>query len=184
MGLWIAIGIAAVVIIWFVATYNGLVKKRQVVQEAFSGMDVYLKQRYDLIPNLVETVKGYMKHEEGTLEKIVALRGTASAGNNGSRMQAEGELTQTLQHLFALVENYPDLKADTQFLQLQNQMNGLEQNIAQARKYYNGAARQYNIATQTLPSNLIAGMFHFAPVEYFEVSDAAERQAVKVDFGK
>ena len=185
MGLWIAIAVVAVLVLWFVSAYNGFVKSKQVVSEAFSGMDVYLKKRYDLIPNLVETVKTYMQHEEGTLAKIVELRNSAASGAAAEdKMKAEGELTQTLGKLFALAENYPELKADTQFTQLQTELGGLETDIAEARKYYNGAARLYNTKTQTVPNNLIAGIFHFEPVSYFEVTDAAERQAVKVDFGK
>ncbi len=185
MGLWIAIAVIAVIVLWFVATYNGFVKSKQVVNEAFSGMDVYLKKRYDLIPNLVETVKTYMKHEQDTLAKIVELRGAAASGaTTEDKMKAEGELSQTLGRLFALAENYPELKADTQFTQLQTELTGLEADIAEARKYYNGAARLYNTKTQTMPSNLIAGIFHFEPVNYFEVSNTAERDAVKVDFSK
>ncbi len=182
--MWIAIGVVALIVVWFVATYNSFVKSRALVDEAFSGMDVYLKKRYDLIPNLVETVKAYMTHEQDTLAKIVELRGKAAgAPDPQARMAAEGELSNTLTHLFALSENYPDLKANAQFLSLQNDLRGIEDEISQARKYYNGAAKQFNIKTQTIPSSLVAGICHFTPYAYFEIAQA-ERENVKVDFGK
>ncbi len=179
MGLWIAIAVAALVVIWFVATYNGFVKRKQVVNEAAAGMDVFLKKRYDLIPNLVETVKIYMGHEQETLARVVALRNTAAGG----QMQAQGELSETLGRLFALAENYPELKADAQFTQLQAELTDLEGSIAEARRYYNGAARLYNTGIQSMPGNLIARLFRFDPVAYFE-APTAEREAVRVDFSK
>lgn len=186
--MWIYILIAVVVVIalWFIGTYNGFIKRKGVVDEAFAGMDVYLKKRYDLIPNLVETVKTYMSHEQDTLTKIVELRSAASDKNASmtDRVEADNQLSGALTHLFALSENYPELKASEQFLSLQNQLTAVETDIAEARKYYNGAAKLFNVKVRSIPSNLVANMCGFRDVPYFEVTDAAERENVKVDFGK
>jgi len=172
-----------ILIIFFISSYNGFVKLRNKVEEAFSTMDVYLKKRHDLVPNLVETVKGYAKHEAGTLEKVTAARNVAAgAATPEEQLKAEGQLTATLKTLFAVAENYPDLKANQNFMALQGQLTSLEGDIANSRKYYNGTVRQYNTATEVFPKNIVAGMFHFTRKPMFEVEDARERQNVKVEF--
>lgn len=182
--MWIAIAVAAVLLFWFILCYNSLVRLKALAAEAASGMDVCLKKRRDLVPNLVETVKGYMTHEQETLAQVVELRGKAvSAAPGEARIAAEGELSGALSRLFALAENYPELRADAQFLSLQNALRGAEDEIAQARKYYNGAARQFNIRIQTVPSSLVAALFRFTPYPYFEISPA-EREPVAVDFSR
>ncbi len=181
VGIIIAV-VVVLIIIWFIASYNGLVKMRNKHEEAFSTMDVYLKQRFDLVPNLVETVKGYAAHESGTLEKVIAARNlTASAGNMEDKLKAENGLTSTLRSLFAVAENYPDLKANVNFMELQNKLSSLEADIANSRKYYNGVTRSMNDKVQMFPSSIIAGMFGFKKQPMFEV-EAEERQNVKVEF--
>ena len=175
--------IIAVIAIWAVATYNGFIKARNSVEEGFSTMDVYLKKRFDLIPNLVETVKGYAKHEKETLENITAARAKVSnAGSVEERAQAENQLTGALTTLFAVAEAYPDLKANTNFLNLQNQLQQVEQDIANARKYYNAVVKKYNNKCEMFPSSIIAGMFHFDRKPMFEVGSEAERENVQVQF--
>ena len=182
--MWIALAVVAAIVLWFVLTYNTFVKLRGFVQEAFSGMDVYLKKRYDLIPNLVETVRRYMSHEEQTLTRIVELRSIAAgAATPQDKLAAEGELSGAIGRLFAVAESYPQLMSSEQFISLQNELTGVEDQIAQARKYYNGAVRQYNVKTQTIPSSLVAGICGFKAMPYFESSEQ-ERQNVKVDFGQ
>lgn len=188
MGTGAIIGIAAAVIvvilvIWLVAMYNGFVTMKNRIEEAFATMDVYLKKRYDLIPNLVETVKGYAAHEAGTLEKVVQARNMAAgAGSLEDKVKGENMLTGTLKSLFAIAEAYPDLKANTNFIDLQNQLQRLEDEIASSRKYYNAVVKEFNTKTETFPSNIIAGMFHFERKPMFEVSSDTERQNVKVQF--
>lgn len=146
-------------------------------------MDVYLKKRYDLIPNLVETVKGYAKHESETLEKVVAARNMAqSAGTIEEKIEGEKNLTGTLKTLFAVAESYPDLKANTNFLDLQEQLKSVENDIANARKYYNGVVKQFNNKCEMFPSNILAGIFHFTRKPMFEVDAEEERKNVKVEF--
>lgn len=175
--------IAAIIIIWPVTTYNGFVKSRNSIDEAFSTMDVYLKKRFDLIPNLVETVKGYASHEKETLQAVIAARSQVqSAGTDTERLKAEGELTGTLRSLFAVAEAYPDLKANAGFLDLQSQLKSVEDDIANSRKYYNGCVKAFNNKCQMFPSSIIAGMFHFEPRTMFEVSSEEERENVKVEF--
>lgn len=183
----IALGVVLILVIWFVATYNKLVKLKAMVEEAFSGMDIFLKKRYDLIPNLVATVKGYAAHESETLEKVVAARNAAISNSNASmeqRLADDNALTNALRQLMVVVEQYPNLKADTQFLDLQTQLQRVEMDIAQARKYYNGTVRAYNVKIKTFPTVLVAGMFKFTSSPYYEVDDASERQNVQVDFSK
>lgn len=181
--------VLAVIVLWFMSSYNGLVRLRQMVQEAFSGMDVYMKKRYDLVPNLVESVKAYAKHEEETFAAVTNAR-SAAMGASGSddaevRAKAEGALSGALGRLIAIAEAYPELKANEQFINLQNQLQTLENDIAQSRSYYNGAARQLNTKCETFPTVIIANMFGFKQAKYFELENAAEeRQAVKVDFSK
>ena len=163
-------------------TYNSFVKMRNTCEEAWATIDVYLKKRYDLIPNLVETVKGYAKHESGTLEKGIAARNAAmSADAPRDKIAAENALTGTLRSLFAVAEAYPQLQANTNFLDLQNQLKQIEAELANARKYYNATVRQINTKMETFPSNIIAGMMHLKKFDYYEIEEE-ERQNVKVQF--
>ena len=180
------IGLIVVVVVvglYVMTTYNGFIKLKNGVEEAFSTMDVYLKKRYDLIPNIVETVKGYAAHEKETLEKVVAARNMAQgAGTIEEKLAGENMLQGTLKSLFAVAENYPDLKANTNFMDLQNQLKVVEEDIANARKFYNGVVKQFNIKCESFPSNLIANIFHFEKQPMFEVDAPEERQNVKVSF--
>ncbi len=177
--------LAIVLVVWVIGLYNGLVRLRNEVRNAWAQIDVQLKRRYDLIPNLVETVKGYAKHERGTLEAVVQARQQAinvSADDVAQKAQAENALTQTLRSLFALAESYPDLKANQNFLALQEELASTENKIGFARQYYNDAAMKINNMIQMFPSNMIATMFNFHQEKYFEVAEAAEREAPKVAF--
>ena len=180
------IGLIVVVVVvglYVMTTYNGFIKLKNGVEEAFSTMDVYLKKRYDLIPNIVETVKGYASHEKETLEKVVEARNMAQgAGTIEEKLAGENMLQGTLKSLFAVAENYPDLKANTNFMDLQNQLKVVEEDIANARKFYNGVVKQFNIKCESFPSNLIANIFHFEKQPMFEVDAPEERQNVKVSF--
>jgi LemA protein len=179
----VIIVIAVILVLWFVSMYNGFVKANNNCEEAFSTMDVYMKKRYDLIPNLVETVKGYAKHESETLQNVVAARNAAaSAGTVGEKIEAENALSGTLRQLFAVAEAYPDLKANQNFLDLQNQLKSIEEDIANSRKYYNGTVKIFNNKCQMFPSNIIANAFGYSKKEMFEVSNEAERQNVQVNF--
>ena len=163
-------------------TYNSFVKMRNTCEEAWATIDVYLKKRYDLIPNLVETVKGYAKHESGTLEKVIAARNAAmSADAPRDKIAAENALTGTLRSLFAVAEAYPQLPANTNFLDLPNQLTQIEAELATARKYYNATVRQINTKMETFPSNIIASMMHLKKFDYYEIEEE-ERQNVKVQF--
>jgi len=180
--LWILI-ILAVLIIWLIASYNGLISLRNRAQEAFSDIDVQLKRRYDLIPNLVESVKGYMAHEAGVFEKVTAARSQAMQATGPAKAGAEDQLSGALKSLFAVAENYPQLKANENFLNLQNELTDTEDKIQAARRFYNGMVRDLNIKIQAFPSNIIAGMFHFQPMEFFGNDlTAAEKQPVQVKF--
>ncbi len=182
MTLLIILLIIVVVLGFFLmGTYNNLVRLRNGAEEAFKSINVYLKQRYDLIPNLVNTIKGYTQYESSTLEKIVELRSKAMSAGGKDGGAAELELTSALKTVFALAENYPDLKANQEFLNLQTTLTGLEEGIQRARRFYNASARDMNNAVEVFPSNLIAGPFGFHRMEYFEV-DEAETQNVKVQF--
>lgn len=173
-GLAVVVGLVAVVAAWAIAVYNGLVRKRNMVGEAWSGIDVQLKRRTDLIPNLVSTVKGYAAHEKGTLEEVVRLRNLAqNAHGVGETAQAQGLLGAALGKLIALAESYPDLKANANFAQLQATLGEIEDQIQLSRRYYNGAARDLNIAVESFPSNLIASRFGFTKAEFFELESAA-----------
>lgn len=179
---YIIIAVVAIIVIWAIAAYNGLVKFRNMVREAFSTMDVYMKKRYDLIPNLVETVKGYAKHEASTLEEVIKARNSAaSATTVEGKIEGENALTGTLKSLFALSESYPELKANTNFMDLQRQLQSVEGDIASSRKYYNAIVRDYNIKTESFPSSIIASMFGFKQEPMFEIA-SAERENVKVQF--
>ncbi len=181
---WIIVGVIILGVAGFViGGYNSLVKLRNLVEEAFATMDVYLKKRYDLIPNLVETVKGYAAHESSTLEKVVQARNmAASAGSTEDRIKGENMLSGALKSLFALAEAYPDLKANTNFMDLQLQLQKVEEDIANSRKYYNATVREYNIKTEVFPYNIIAGIFKFVRKPLYEVNEEEERQNVKVQF--
>ena len=183
MLIWIIIGIIIVLAIAFVGMYNSFIKLKNSCEEAFSTMDVYMKKRFDLIPNLVETVKGYAAHEKETLEKVMAARnGIQSAATVEEKMAQENVLTGTLKSLFAVAEAYPDLKANTNFLDLQNQLNLVEEDIANSRKYYNAVVKQFNTKCEMFPSNIIASIFHFEKKPMFEVDSAEERKNVEVKF--
>lgn len=171
------------VAILFVTFYNGFVRKRNDVQESFSTMDVYLKKRYDLIPNLVATVKGYAKHEQETLEKVINARNMAmNSKTNEEKIKNDNVLSGTLKSLFALSESYPDLKANTNFLDLQDQLKQLEAEISNARRFYNARVKLYNNAVETFPGNLFAKLYKFEKAELYIVSNEEERQNVKVEF--
>ena len=179
----VVVVIVLIIIIFLISTYNGLVKGRNQVEEAFSTMDVYLKKRYDLIPNLVETVKGYAAHEKATLEKVIQARNTAARAKDAADVIRSNEaLGQSLRGIFAIDENYPDLKANANFMELQKQLQQVEEDIANARKYYNGCVKVYNDKKMMFPSNLVAGMFGFRKASMYEVGDTAERENVKVSF--
>ena len=181
--LWILLGVLGLIIIFVVATYNSLIRLKVGVEEGFSTMDVYLKKRYDLIPNLVETVKGYAKHEKETLERVIKARNMAmSATNVEERAKSENVLTDTIKSLFALSESYPELKANSNFIDLQNQLKQIEVDIANSRRYYNGVVKQYNIKIAVFPLNIIAKLFNFTRKDMFEVDNAEERKNVKVNF--
>jgi LemA protein len=178
-------GLAALIIFYAISLYNGLVRSRQMVEEGWSGIDVQLKRRADLIPNLVETVKGYASHEKTTLEEVVGLRNQAQAvpaGDVEGRAKAEGELTQALGRLFALAEAYPDLKANQNYAELQDTLETIESEIQMARRYYNGTVRELNTKVETVPSNIVATRYGFQKAVYFEIENAAERAVPKVSF--
>ncbi len=183
MELWIALGVVAVLAIALAVTYNSLVLRRNRVDESWSDIDVQLKRRYDLIPNLVETVKGYMQHERATLENVTAAR-TAAMGATGiaEQSRAENMLTDALKSLFAVAENYPDLKASQNFAKLQDEIADTENKIQAARRFYNGNVRDYNTAIQSFPVNIVAGMFRFGERDFFELTDEQARDAVQVKF--
>jgi LemA protein len=176
--------LVVVLLIWTMVSYNRLVRQRNQVEASWAQIDVQLKRRTDLIPNLVETVKGYAAHEKGTLDAVIQARNTAVAAGNadpGARAQAENAVTQTLGRLFALAEAYPNLKANENFMALQGELANTEDKIAYARQFYNSAVQTYNNATQTMPTNLIAGMLGFRPKEFFETPEG-ERGPVQVRF--
>ncbi|CAN7187436.1 LemA family protein [Neorhizobium sp. LjRoot104] len=183
--MYILIGIIVLVALYVVMIYNGLVKARQMAEEAWSGIDVQLKRRADLIPNLIETVKGYAAHEKGTFEEVVKLRNQAQAvpaGDVAGRAQAEGLLGQALGKIIALAEAYPDLKANQNFSELQASLETIEGEIQMSRRYYNGAARDLNVKVESFPNNLVAGQFGFSKREYFEIENAADRAVPTVKF--
>ena len=183
IGLLITAAVIVLLLFWLAGTYNSFIKKRNIVDESFSTMDVYLKKRFDLIPNIVETVKGYASHEKETLAQVVKARSMISeASTPEQRLAGENALTGTLRSLFAVAEAYPDLKANTNFMNLQNQLTDIENDIAQSRKYYNACVRDFNIKAESFPSNIIAGMFGFKKFPMFEVESEQERQNVKVQF--
>jgi len=180
--------VVALIALWIIAVYNALIRLRNRTREAWSDIDVQLKRRYDLIPNLIEAVKGYMKHESGTLEKVVKARAEAMQQHDkaGATLEqkaaAENMLSSTLKSIFALSENYPDLKANQNFLQLQDELSDTENKIQASRRFYNGMARDFNIKIESFPSNVIAGAFSFKVQEFFQVENEEEKKTVKVSF--
>jgi len=179
----VVLGIIIILGIWVAVSYNGFISIKNRVEEAFATMDVYLKKRYDLIPNLVETVKGYAAHESETLTKVIQARNLASgAASIEDKQRLEGDFANTLKSLFAVVESYPNLKADSQFLSLQAQLTEIEGEIANSRKYYNAIVNNFNTKCETFPSVILAGIFGFKEKPYFEVDEAAERKNVKIEF--
>lgn len=179
----ILIVLVVLIVIWLVSSYNGFVKLRNKTEEAFSAMDVSLKKRYDLIPNFVEIVKGYAKHESETLEKVIAARNMAmSSATPEETIKNDNALSGTLKSLFALSESYPDLKANQNFLQMQEQLSRVEEEIAGSRRYYNGVVNKFNTKTEMFPGNILAGIFGFQRKPLYEVNDASERESVKVKF--
>ncbi len=178
----IPVVIVVLLIIYIVSVYNGLVGLKNKVDDQFSQIDVELKRRFDLVPNLIETVKGYTKHEKETLEGVVNARNAyASANGMGEQLKADGELTNAINKLFALAESYPELKANENFMQLQGELSEIEQKIVYARGFYNDSVLKLNNKIEMFPSNLVAGMFHFKKREYFAASES-ERENVKVKF--
>jgi len=183
MYLIIILGLVALVAGWLVGSYNGFIRKRNRVEEGFATMDVYLKKRYNIIPNLVSTVKGYAKHEKETLEKIVKARNSAiDAKTTSEKVENENVISGALGRLFALAENYPALKADSQFLDLQRQLENIENDIAQSRKYYNAVVKEFNTRCEVFPASIIAKLFGFKRFSMFEVSNESERENVTVSF--
>jgi len=179
----IVIVIIVVLVLVTIGIYNGLVRLRNAVEEAFSTMDVYMKKRFDLIPNLVETVKGYASHEKDTLERVIQARNFAQGATSPEdRIQGDNQLTGALKSLFAISEGYPQLRANENFMNLQNQLQGVEADIANSRKYYNGTVRMYNTKTEVFPNSIVASMFRFQRKPLYELDDVAERQNVKVEF--
>ncbi len=182
--LYIVLGIIVALVLFFIVKYNGFVTLKTRAQEAWADIDVQLKRRYDLIPNLVNTVKGYATHESGTFEKITEARSKAmQAGTPAEKGEAENMLSGTLKSLFAISEAYPELKANTNFLQLQNELSDTENKIQAARRFYNGNVRDFNTGVQMFPGNIIAGMFNFSKMEFFQLEEnSAEKNPVEVKF--
>ncbi len=168
---------------WLVLIYNGLITLKNRVDEAWSDIDVQLKRRYDLIPNLVETVKGYATHEQGTLEKVIEARNSAMAqsGHDASKAQAENELSSTLKSIFALSESYPDLKANQNFMKLQDELSDTENKIQAARRFYNGNVRDFNTKIEVFPNNAINNLLKFKKYDFFE-ANATEKENIQVKF--
>ena len=176
-------GILVAIVLWLIFLFNSLIASRNRVQEAYSDIDVQLKRRYDLIPNLIETVKGYMQHEAKTLQAVTEARAVAmNAESAPTRAKAENFLSETLKSLFAVAENYPDLKASQNFGKLQDELSDTENKIQAARRFYNGMVRDFNTKIQVFPNNLVAQSLSFKAFAYFETGSEAERENVKVDF--
>jgi LemA protein len=183
LGLIVLLAVVAIIVFWFIGAYNRLVSLRNGVDASWKQIDVQLQKRYDLVPNLVETVKGYAAHEKETLERVIAARNQAvSAKGPAEQGQAETALAGALSGIFALSESYPDLKANQNFLMLQQELSSIESKVAYSRQHYNDTVRAYNTLQQQFPANMVAGMAGSKPAEYFEVELPAARQAVKVSF--
>jgi len=183
--LWGVIIIIVVIAGFIFSAYNSLIKRRNQVREAWSDIDVQLKRRHNLIPNLTETVKGYAKHERGTFDSVTQARAAAqSAQTPAEHAKAENMLTSTLKTLFAVAENYPELKANANFLELQRELSDTENKVQASRRFYNSNVRDYNTTIQTVPTNIVANLFKFVAEEFFELEDEAARSVPKVDFNK
>lgn len=181
--LWVLVGLIVIVAAWLIAVFNGLIRLKNRVQEAWADIDVQLKRRYDLIPNLVETVKGYASHERELLERVTQARTAAmGATSTAQKAQAENMLSQSLKSLFAVAENYPQLRAVESFTKLQDELSDTENKIQASRRFYNGQVRDFNTKIQVFPNNLIAANLGFKPYEFFELEEAAAKQPVKVSF--
>src|SRR4030043_1239053 len=181
--LWIILGILVILIFWFIAVFNGIVSLRNRTKEAVSDIDVQLKRRHDLIPNLIETVKGYAKHEKEVFEKVTQARADAiNAKGAGEAAQKENVLTDALKSVFAVAENYPQLRATENFQKLQDELTDTENKIEAARRFYNGNVRDFNIQIESFPTNLIASALGFKKAEFFEIDEPAEKEAPKVKF--
>ena len=181
--LWIVLGIVVILIAWFIAVFNGIVSLRNRTQEAWSDIDVQLKRRHDLIPNLVETVKGYAKHEKELFEKVTEARASAMKAQGPEEAgKAENMLSNTLKSLFAVAENYPQLRASENFQKFQGELTDTEDKIQAARRFYNGNVRDLSIKIESFPSNIIASIFGFKKMEFFEITAPEEKEAVKVKF--
>ena len=182
---WIILIIIVLLIVAIIGIYNNLVRLRQKVKNAWSQIDVQLQRRFDLIPNLVETVKGYMGHEEGVLTKVAELRTSwAGASTVGEKAKLDNELSGALKTIMAVSENYPELKANQNFSELQQELQNTENKISFSRQFYNDSATMYNTKLEVIPSNIIASMFNFKPEELFKVESEEARKNIKVDFGK
>lgn len=180
---WIILAIVVVLILFIISIYNNLVRLRQKVRNAWSQIDIQLQRRFDLIPNLVETVKGYMKHEEGTLTKIAELRTSwANASSVSEKAELNNQLSGTLKTIMAVSESYPELKANQNFSELQEELQNTENKISFSRQFYNDSVTIYNTKLEVVPSNIIASMFHFEPAELFKIDSEEVRKNVKVDF--
>lgn len=183
MTLWIILGVLAIIIIAIIGLYNNLVQLKMRVKNAWAGIDTQLKRRFDLIPNLVETVKGYMKHEENTLKEVIEARNNyANASDVSTKADANNALTGTLKSLFAVAEAYPDLKANENFTALQIELASTEDKIAYSRQFYNDTVQMYNTAIMTFPGNVFSKMFGFNEEKFFEITDAVQKEAVDVKF--
>ena len=183
--MWIFLGIVIVLVVLIIASYNSLVTLRQRVKNAWSQIDVQLQRRFDLIPNLVECVKGYMAHEEDVLTKVTELRTAwAKAGSISEKAELDNQLSGALKTIMAVSENYPDLKASQNFPELQEELRNTENKISYSRQFYNDTVTRYNTKLEVFPSNIIAGMFHFTAETFFKVDNDEVRKNVKVDFGK
>ena len=190
VGAWVGVGVAVLVVIaviaivaWYINCYNTFIRLKNNYEEAFSTMDVQMQKRYDLIPNLVETVKGYAKHEKETLSAVIEARNLAkSAVGVEDKAKAEAAFSGSIRNLFAIAENYPELKANTNFIDLQNQLKIVETEIASSRKYYNACVKAFNVKVEMFPSNLVARAKNFVKAPLFEIEDKEARKAVKVQF--
>ena len=183
IGVIILLIVVAVIVVWFIATYNGFINLKNKVENGWAQIDVQLKRRYDLIPNLVETVKGYAAHEQQTLEKVIQARNAAmSAQGIPEKAKAENDLAQSLKSIFALSENYPDLKAAANFKQLQDELVDTENKIQASRRFYNANVRDLNIKIDVFPANIIASMFNFSKMSLFEIQNQTERENISVKF--
>lgn len=182
MWIYIVIAIIVIIIIYAFITYNNFIKLKNMVKEAFATMDVYLKKRWDLIPNIVETVKGYAKHEENTLKEVVELRNSSyDSMSDDEKVKANQRISKDINKIMLLAESYPDLKASTNFQDLSRELSKVEEDIANSRKYYNGAIEMFNNKVEMFPSNIFAKLFGYKPKEMFE-TDEQERENVKVSF--